>query len=104
MRIRLVCFAVLLAATCLHGPLMAQTIGKGTALAIVEGQPILEDDLSPLIEGDLRRLQLEEYQVRRRALDDLINQKLVAAKAKERGLTSEEFLRKEVDEKLAEPS
>jgi hypothetical protein len=56
----------------------------------VGSQPILEDEdeLSPLIEGELQRLRIQEYQAKRNALDDLINQKLIAAKAKEKGLTS----------------
>jgi protein-disulfide isomerase len=70
----------------------------------VGSQPILEDELSPLIEGELQRLRIQEYQAKRNALDDLINQKLIAAKAKEKGLTSEEFLRREIDDQLAEPT
>jgi protein-disulfide isomerase len=74
------------------------------AVAIVQGQPILEDELRPLIEGDLRRLRFEEYLVRRRALDELIIRKLVHAKAEQKGLTNDEYLRQEIDEKLVEPT
>jgi protein-disulfide isomerase len=102
-RIPLFYLAALAVATCFaESP--AEQAAKGAPVAIVEGQPILEDELSPLIEGQLRRLRFQEYQARRKALDDLINQKLVAAKAKQKGLTSEEFLRQEIDDKLADPS
>lgn len=77
---------------------------KGEPVASVGGQPILEDEVAPLVEGQLRQLQYQEYEARRKALDDLINKKLVAAKAKEKGFTSEELLRQEVDDKLPEPS
>ncbi len=101
MRICIVYFAAL-AATCLAQSLCAQP-AKVAPVASVGGQLILEDELAPLVEGQLRQLQYQEYQVRRKALDDLINQKLVAAKAKEKGLASEEFLRQEIDNKLPEP-
>ena len=52
----------------------------------------------------MRRLQLQEYQIRYRALENLINEKLLAAKAGEKGLTPEELLRQEVDKNVAEPS
>jgi protein-disulfide isomerase len=74
------------------------------AVAIVQGKPILEDELRPLIEGDLRRLRFEEYQVRRRALDELIIRKLIEARAKQKGLGADEYLRQEIDEKLGEPT
>lgn len=73
-------------------------------VALVDGKPILDSELSSLIEGQLRRLELQEYQVRRRALDDLITERLLAAEAREKGIASEELLRHEVDEKVAEPS
>jgi protein-disulfide isomerase len=102
-RITLFFVAVVAVATCPAESSSAQA-AKGAPVAIVEGQQILEDELSPVIEGQLRRPWLREYHAWRKALDDLINQKLVAAKAKQKGLTSEEFLQQEVDDKLAEPS
>jgi protein-disulfide isomerase len=102
MRIRIVCCAAL-AATCLAQSVCGQAT-KGTPVASVGGQLILEDELTPLVQGQLRQLQYQEYQARRQALDDLINQKLVAAQAKEKGLTSEEFLRREIDDKVPEPN
>lgn len=106
MRIRIV-YCAALAAACFAQSAGGQPTGgqpaKAAPVASVGGQLILEDELAPLIEGQLRQLQYEEYQVRRKALDDLINQKLVTAKAKEKGLTSEEFLRQEIDNKLPEP-
>lgn len=102
MRIRIVCCAAL-AATYFAQSLCGQAT-KGTPVASVGGQLILEDELAPLVEGQLRQLQYQEYQARRIALDDLINQKLVAAQAKEKGLTSEEFLRREIDDKVPEPN
>jgi protein-disulfide isomerase len=102
MRIRIVCCGAL-AATCFAQSLCGQAT-KGTPVASVGGQLILEDELAPLVEGQLRQLQYQEYQARRKALDDLINQKLVAAQAQEKALSSEEFLRREIDDKVPEPN
>jgi protein-disulfide isomerase len=90
--------AILVAAVC-----FAQGQSKAP-VAIVGGQSLDEQDLLPLVQGQLRQLRVQEYEVKRRALDELINQKLVEAEAKKKGLTSEEFLRQEVDAKLADPT
>jgi len=96
-------FLVLSMACCLAQP-PATPGPKGAPVAVVDGKPILEDELSALVEGELRRLQFQEYQIRHRALENLIVEKLLAAQAREKGLTAEELLRQEVDEKVAEPS
>jgi protein-disulfide isomerase len=73
-------------------------------LAIVSGQPVYEKDLLPLIQGQLRQLQQQEYQVKRKALDELINRKLVEAEAKKKGILAEKLLAQEVDAKVPEPT
>jgi len=103
MRIQLLCCcAVLTGATC-FAQAASEEAAKPIPVATVGGQPILDDELTPLIEGQLRQLQYQEYLARRKALDDVINQKLIAGKAAETGLAPEEFLRQTVDNKLPEP-
>ena len=103
MRIHWSVLTALSMAPCLAQP-TAGPLTKGTPVAIVEGQPVLEEELSPFVESDLRKLRLQEYLVRHNALQTLITQKLLASRAKEKGLTTEEFLRQEVDAKVAEPT
>jgi protein-disulfide isomerase len=103
MRTHLSIWAALSIAPCLAQPPSAQ-LPKAAPVAIVEGRPVLEEELSPLVESDLRKLRLQEYLVRHKALETLITKKLIAAKAEEKGLTTEEFLRQAVDGKLAEPT
>jgi protein-disulfide isomerase len=74
------------------------------ALAVVGDQTISEDDLLPHVQGQLYQLQVQEYEIKSKALDDLINQKLLEAEAKKRGTTSEKVLEEEVDKKTPEPS
>lgn len=74
------------------------------ALAIVDDQKITEEDLAPLVAGQLRPLREQEYQIKKKALDGLISQKVVEAEAKKKGLTTEKLYEQEVDSKIAEPT
>jgi protein-disulfide isomerase len=73
-------------------------------LAIVGGQPITEDDLAPLVAGQLRPLRDQEYQIKKKALENLINQRVLEAEAKKKDLSTEKFLEQEVDSKVEEPT
>lgn len=76
----------------------------GPALATVDGQAITEEELAPLIEGQLRSVREQEYQVKKKALENLIGQKVLEAEAKKKGLTTEKLLEQEVDSKIPEPT
>jgi len=85
----------------------AQTVGQSQQkdpLAIVGGQPIYEDDLTPFVQAQVFQLRLQEFDVKTKALDNLINQKLLEAAAKKIGIPAEKVLEQEVDAKVAEPS
>jgi protein-disulfide isomerase len=73
-------------------------------LATVDGQPITEDDLLPQVQGQLRPLRDQEYQIKKKGLDYLISQKVLEAAAKQKGLTAEQLLAQEVDTKVPEPT
>ncbi len=73
-------------------------------LAVIDGQPVSEDDLQPYVQGQLRPLREQEYQIKSKALDNLVNQKLLEAEAKKKGVTTDKLLEQEVDSKVAEPT
>lgn len=73
-------------------------------LAVIDGQPVSEDDLLPYVQGQLRPLRDQEYQIKKKALDNLVNQKLLEAEAKKKGVTTEKLLDQEVDAKVPEPT
>ena len=73
-------------------------------VAIVGGEHITEADLQPSVTPLLRPLRDQEYQIKRRALDRLIDDKLLAAEAKRRSISVTELLRLEVDSKVTEPT
>jgi protein-disulfide isomerase len=77
---------------------------KGERVAIVAGQPIYEDDLRPFAAGELFQLRQKEYEVESKALDNLVNQRLLEAEGKKKGIPTEKVLEQEVDSKVPEPT
>jgi protein-disulfide isomerase len=73
-------------------------------VAIVNGKPIFERDLAASIASQMLQLRQQEFQVKDRALQDLIRKKLVELEAKKRSVSPEELLYDEADSKVAEPS
>ncbi len=82
----------------------ASTAQPGDPIATVAGQSIYEQELLPALGPRLLQLRNQEYQMKSRALEDLIRQKLLEAEAKKRGLSSEKLLEEEVDSKISEPT
>ena len=86
---------------------LAQSPGAAKStetLATVGGQPITEDDLLPSIASKLIALRNLEYQMKKQALDNLIDQRLLEAEAKRAGMAADKVLEQEVDTKVAEPT
>ncbi len=73
-------------------------------VATVGGEPIYDEDLTPTVQGQLLPLRNQEYEVKKHALDNLIEQKLLEKAAKKNGITTEKLLGQEVDSKVQEPS
>jgi protein-disulfide isomerase len=100
-------FAVLFSSVFLAAICAAQSPApaKNTfPLATVDGQAVTDDDLAPYVASQLRPLLEQEYQIKKKALDNLINQKLVDAEAKKKGLTAEKLYEQQVDAKIPEPT
>jgi protein-disulfide isomerase len=77
---------------------------KADALGVIAGQSIYEADLAPLIQAQMRQLHAQEYELKRRALDEVVGRRLVEAEAKKRGLSAEKLIEQEVDSKVGEPT
>jgi protein-disulfide isomerase len=73
-------------------------------IAMVAGQPIYEDELLPSVAPKLFSLHSQEYQVKKQALEPLIDQKLLEAEAKKKGISTDKLLEQQVDAKIADPS
>lgn len=72
-------------------------------VATVDGQTIYDEDLAAAAQGQLQPLRNQEYEIKKKALDSLIEQRLLEAAAKKQGLTTEKLLVQEVDSKVPDP-
>src|SRR6266851_9739524 len=73
-------------------------------VATVGGDPITRDELEKVAAKRLFRLAAEEYNVRRAALQEIINDRLMSLAAARENLAVEDFLKREVDTKITLPT
>lgn len=73
-------------------------------VATVDGVSISADDLDAAAKGQLQKLRLQVYQAKKRALDGLVEEKLIAKAAKEKGMTEKAYLAENVDAKVTPPT
>lgn len=109
MRVRtyvLVAAGLLLAGCADSSPIAAQPAasvpqgGTTAVLATVDGTPITEQDVRAALGGELAKAETEVFELKRRQLDALIADRLIAAEATRRNVSPEALLAAEVDEKL----
>lgn len=103
------CVLALAAALALSGAAAAQNAStthsdKGKPLATLNGDSIYEDQLQPQVRNELEKLDQQETTLKAKAIESLIVQRIVEAKAKEKGETVGQFLEAEVDSKVADPT
>ena len=86
------------------GQANAQPKAKPPPLAIVGGQPIYDDDLLPFVQSQVFQLRMQEYELKSRALENLVNQRLLESEAKNKGIAVANVLPQAVDAKVPEPT
>ncbi len=79
------------------------TSAPGGVMAEVNGTPVTSAELEERVGSRLARIRQEEYELRRQALDEIINDRLLAAEAKKRGLSVADLLQDAVDRQVPEP-
>lgn len=84
--------------------LVAQSSAPRVPVALLGGETIYEDELSAAIGGQLLQLKNQEYDLKARALTNLINRRVLEAEARRAGLTADQLLAREVDTKISSPS
>jgi protein-disulfide isomerase len=73
-------------------------------LAMIDGQPVTEDQLPASEQAQLTRMMGQVYAVKMRALHAVLDQKLIAAEARKKGVTEEQLFNTEVVAKVADPT
>lgn len=70
-------------------------------IAILDGEPITLSEAQEKVAFQVYRLRGNIYHLLKREVEQIVNQKLLTAEAARRGLTVDELIRKEVDEKVS---
>jgi protein-disulfide isomerase len=80
----------------------------GAPVARIGGQVVTAGELDELVKKDLAQLdqqyQEQRYQLRRQALDAMLRKRAFEAKAKQKGITTDELVEKDIADKIPEPS
>jgi len=74
----------------------AETFSADTPVAIIDGKSVLASELLEASQGQIMNLRKQEFDIKRRALDALIEQKLLEAEAKRRGVSVNELTQREM--------
>lgn len=72
--------------------------------AVVGGEVITMADLDEAAKSQLQKVATQVYQIKRRILDDMVEEKLIAQAAKAKGMKVEDFLASEIEAKLTPPT
>jgi len=80
------------------------TFAARKPVAVIAGKAVYEDELLPLLEEQIQQLRNEEYEIKSRALDKLIEQKLLDAAASRKGVTTDKLIEQEISSKVSDPS
>jgi protein-disulfide isomerase len=83
---------------------IAQAKLSPPAIARVGEQAIYDEDLLPSIGAQLLQLKNQEYELRIKALDGVVNQRLLEDRANRKGLSVEALLEQEVDRNVPRPT
>jgi protein-disulfide isomerase len=76
----------------------------GPPLAVIDGQTIYEDQLPAKEVTQLQRMMAQVYGVKLRALHETLDQRLIDAAAKKKGVNEDDLFKSEVLSKVSEPT
>lgn len=77
---------------------------SGEPIAIIDGQPIYESQLPSDEQAQLQRMLQQVYSVKLRALHAVLDQKLVEAAARKKGVSAQDLVKTEVLAGVADPT
>lgn len=81
-------------------PTSAPTAATGQVIATLNGEAITDEDIRKVAGSDLAQAERELYDARKKGLDQIIEGRLLESEAKKRNISKEDFLKKEVEEKV----
>jgi len=92
-----------------NGPSIPLTTGlaessKGDTVAEVNGQPITNQELMAKIKPRLSRIENQVFDIKEDGINQIIEERLLDAEAKKRGVSVQELLKVEVQDKVSDTS
>ena len=85
-------------------PQVSAQTAEEKPVALIGDEAVYERDYLPPVQNEVYKVRVQEYELKRNALEDTINRRLLRAEAEQRGISEEELLLQEVDSKVPEPS
>ena len=82
----------------------AKSADASAVAARVGGDVITVGEIDAQIQSELARLEAERYEARKEKLDEIVDGRLLTAKAKELGMSARDYLKREIEDKIVEPS
>ena len=77
---------------------------ESTVVARINGEAVLESEIVDVFASQFRNLAVQEFELKKRALDEVIARHLVQKQAAKLGIKPEELLPREVDSKVPDPT
>lgn len=78
--------------------------GGSEVFARINDIPITDAEITERVKGRLKKLETQIFEIKRDGLDEMISEKILEAEAKKKNLSVDDYLKKEVDDKIADPS
>lgn len=72
----------------------------GAVVATINGTPITDADLAAAASDELKQFDMQIYKIKKNALDELIEQKLIAEAAKKDGKSVEDYVKININDKV----
>ncbi|MBI4169865.1 MAG: thioredoxin domain-containing protein [Acidobacteria bacterium] len=84
-------------------PAAAAGLAPASTVAVVGDRTISLQELDAQAAGNLVQVRQQEYEIRKQALDNLLNEQLLGKEAEAKGLSREALLKAEVTDKVTDP-
>ncbi len=73
-------------------------------VATIGSEKITAAQLDEYVKGQLQQKEKEKFQIRKQGLDKMVMDKLLKAEAAKKGVTEEQYVKSEIDDKVTPPS
>lgn len=83
--------------------LKTQAEGDKKVWATVNGQPITDEEITKEVQGQLKRIEAQIFDIKMDALDNIVDEKLVNIEAEKLKITPNELIKKEIKDKVGDP-